>query len=104
MTAIYELTKFQTENLVRAANGGSIVFAVMKPSEKDSPEKKAKFEGNLAEMMDLVRIGLLEDISPDFTESIKACELNNDGRSIAIVKLTTHAQLMFADAGHRSIN
>ena len=103
MTPIHELTKFQVANLVRAANGGSTVFAVVESGELDPPEKKDVLDGNVREIRQLIDIGLLLDVSEKFTEPIAVCKLSNK-RGFIVVQLTDQAQLMFAEASSRSIN
>jgi len=103
MTPIHELTKFQVANLVRAANGGSTVFAVVESGEKDTGERKETLESHVREIRQLIDLGLLTEVSEKFQEPIQVCKLQN-GRGFIVVQLTDQAQLMFSEAAHRSIN
>lgn len=103
MTPIHELTPFQTANLVRAANGGSTVFAVIEPGETDPPERKETLEGHIREIRQLIDIGLLTDVSSKFVEPIQVSLLQNK-RGFIVVQLTEQAAMMFAEGSSRSIN
>ena len=103
MTPIHELTKFQVANLVRAANGGSTVFAVVESGEKDTGERKETLESHVREIRQLIDLGLLTEVSEKFQEPIQVCKLQN-GRGFIVVQLTDQALLMFSEAAHRSIN
>ena len=103
MTPIHELTKFQVATLVRAANGGSTVFAVVESGEKDTGERKETLESHVREIRQLIDLGLLTEVSEKFQEPIQVCKLQN-GRGFIVVQLTDQAQLMFSEAAHRSIN
>jgi hypothetical protein len=101
--SIHELTQFQTANLVRAANGGSTVFAVIEAGEKDAPERKETLNGHIREIRQLIEWGLLTDVSDKFTEPIQVSKLNN-GRGFVAVQLTEQAALMFSECAARGIN
>ena len=103
MNEIYPLTQFQAANLLRGANNGTRVFAILEPSPTDSEERRKQLVREMDEMNDLISLGLLTDISKDFEEPIKVSKLNNN-RGFSVVRLTDQAIIMFHECGRREIN
>lgn len=95
MAEIYELNPLQYAVLRKAALEGNRTFAVLEPSETlDEPVRRARLADELRQMEDLVAIGLTEDISADFTESIAVCKRSNK-RGYKVHALTDAGFLMF---------
>jgi len=95
MAKIYELTKLQTAVLTKAAIGGNRVFAVLEPNEEiDTPSHAQQLTKELQEFKELLPLGLVEDVSKDFTESIAVSKLNNK-RGFIVLALTEAGYLMF---------
>jgi hypothetical protein len=100
---IYSLTQFQIDNLTRACNEGSVVFAVPMSCPADVPEKAQKIDTQYNEIMDLIRLELLKDVSEKFSEAIEASKMNA-GRGFKIVAITPACKTMFEDYGKVAIN
>lgn len=100
---IYTLTDFQAGNLMIAANGQVSSFAVIEPTDEDDAETQAKLRVWLKDTEDLLQMGLIEDISKEFSEQI-ATMTNRDGRSYRVYTLTEPAFLMFHNFGERVAN
>jgi hypothetical protein len=100
---IYALTEFQFGNLHHAANGNSVVFAVLEPASSDTPEKQTVMKDELLQIRDLIDLKLLKDVSDKFKEGIEASRLNNN-RGFIVVALTDASVLMFKGSKKRVIN
>src|SRR5271166_4747406 len=103
MSDIYELSQFQYINLIKAANEGNIVFAVIDPPPNSSPEKIKELNKQKLDVLELIQLNLLKDVSKDFAEQIAVCKLNN-GFSYMIVSLTRDSILMFSVHTERPVN
>lgn len=92
----YELTEFQFANLFRAANKGPVMFAVLDALDNDSEEKRKQIVDEKRQIVELVELGVLEDISRMFAEQITVAKLNGN-RPYIVVKLTDQGLTMFHD-------
>lgn len=97
-STIYTLTDFQLRNLMEAANGKVNSFAVVEPSPKDDHDIRAKLEQYMKEIDDLMKLGLVEDISEGFQEAIQQ-KREQEGRGFLIYTVTQTGFLMFN--GHK---
>ena len=94
---IKELTKFQAAMLHKAANHGNAVFAVLEPSDEiDEPVKRKHIAEELAEMKELVTLGLAVDVTEKFAEPIEVCRINNK-RGFIVLAISGLGQLMFEE-------
>lgn len=90
------LSLFQYDNMTRAANGDSIVFAVIEASDKDTPDARKRRETEMVEILELIELGLLKNVSEKFTEQIEVCKLQNH-RGYIVVALTDIGLDMFKE-------
>lgn len=97
------LTAFQYKTLDNAANGTSKVFVVLKPSSKDSEDKQKNHLKDVTEIEQLVGLGLAEDVSGSFNESIQMSKLNDD-RDFKVFTITELGTKMFLDCDKRLVN
>jgi hypothetical protein len=95
---IYQLSEFQFGTLRHAANGGSIVFAVLDPAPSDPPEKRKQFIDERLQIDALVDLGILKDVSERFQESIETSRINNNNRGFVVVALTDIGLCMFQES------
>lgn len=94
---IKELTKFQAAMMHKAANHGNAVFAVLEPSEEiDETVKRKQLAQELAEMKELVTLGLAVDVSEKFAEPIQVCRINNK-RGFIVLAISELGRMMFAE-------
>jgi hypothetical protein len=100
---IPELTDFQTNVLLGTANGASRVCALILPGDNDEKERKEKLAEQVRDIDELIEWGLMKDISDEFTEQIKLAKLNYKVDSKVVI-ITEQAELMFRDAGQRTVN
>lgn len=95
MADIYELSKLQFAVLTKAATCGNRVFAVLEPNEEiDTPSHAHQLTKELKEFQELLPLGLVEDVSKDFSEPIAVSKLNNK-RGFIVLALTEAGYLMF---------
>lgn len=99
---IYQLSDFQFENLMLAANSRSAAFVVIQANETDSPGKKEQFDKQNRDIDDLIAQGLLKDVSGQFQEPIQLAKLTN--RVCRIVMITETALKLFHGSKTRSVN
>jgi hypothetical protein len=100
---IIELTKYQYETLNIAANGPTRVFAVLFDSAKDSEEKAKRLRQDMREAGELIGLGLAEDVSEHFKESIASMQINDD-RGLAVYAITDLGVKMFENLDKRTVN
>ena len=98
-----ELSEFQYKTLNDAANGDSKAFIVLHPSPSDSPEKKASHEKDVQAASQLVIIGLAEDVSAKFKDSIEMSKINSN-REFQVLIITDIGLKMFTDCDKRLVN
>lgn len=103
VSGIYELSEYQFGALHDACNGGSICFAALRSSPKDSPEKAEEIDGQYQEILDLIRLDLLSDVSDKFGEQIQVAKINSN-REFIVVAVTDLAILMFRGSEKRKAN
>lgn len=94
MSAIYSLSDFQFANLYRSANSGPNTFAVLEPLDSDAEEARKIMADELHQIVDLVQMDLLEDVTKEFTEQITVSKMNQN-RKYIVVKLTERGFLLF---------
>ena len=79
----------------RAASGKTTIFAVLTPNpEIDSPETLKRLTTEEQSLLDFIGLGLAEDRSSDFSETIVKCTIDTK-RSYRVLALTKVGQLMF---------
>jgi hypothetical protein len=100
---IQELSKYQFDTLNRAANGDTRVFIVLFPSTQDSDEKQAEFRKDMRDVGELIGMGLIEDVSETFKESIAASKLNAN-REYGVYVITELGIRMFQGFEGRRVN
>lgn len=100
---IYELNKSQFDLLSISTNGGNIVFAIIEPNEDDPPDKRKKLNDEMQQMKDLINIGLVEDVTHKFKDTIQVAKINNN-RDVKVVAVTTLGVKLFRNHGNRTIN
>ena len=98
-----ELSKFQYKTLNDAANGDSRAFVVLQPSPKDSEEKRNNHLKDIEESEQLVTLGLVEDVSSRFKDSIQMAKLNSD-REFKVYVISELGQKMFGECEKRLVN
>ena len=101
--SILELTKYQFDTLNQAANGETKVFVVMYESKRDSDEKSKRIRQDMREVGELFALGLVDDVSKDFKESIAQSRINND-REFGVYAITKPGMLMFEGFEARRVN
>lgn len=100
---IYELSQFQFDALYNACNGGSLAFAVLKPSEEDAQPKKAQIADQLRQIEELLELKLIEDISSKFKDTVQLAKTNHK-RDIMIVAMTPMGIACFRGQTKRVVN
>ena len=92
---IYKLSTLQVAVLRRAASGKTTVFAVLTPNpEIDNPEAMKRLKQEERSFLDFIKLGLAEDRSADFSETITKCKIDTK-RTYRVLALTKAGQLMF---------
>ena len=89
--------------LIGTANGASKVCAVILPSPTDAPETREKREQQVKDTDSLIKWGLMKDVSDEFAEQIHIAKINYKVDTRIIV-ITEQAEILFRDAGTRTIN
>lgn len=100
---IYELSQNQFDLLSIAANGGSLVFASVEPTEDDPPYKKKKLTEEMQQIKDLITLGFLTNVSHKFKETIQVAKINHN-RGILITSVTPLGVACFRDIKNRTVN
>ncbi len=96
-----ELTRFQVESLQEVANSGLQTYMLCKPSAAlDGPVRYAVWLRNNLETDELVKLGLLTDVSSNFSNKIEE-HAQQTGRTFRVLKITDAGKLMFSE-GHSS--
>jgi hypothetical protein len=98
------LTKFQMQSLEEAALSILPTYMLMQPEDTDAPDIQVRWSQNNHETDELVSMGLLEDVSKDFSNGIEKCR-RSTGRTFRVFKITTMGRLLFqATDPSQSIN
>jgi hypothetical protein len=99
----YELTQFQYDTLVVAANGGQKVFALLFDAPMDSQEKGQMFRQQMREIGELIGLELVEDVSYRFKSDIEMSKINNN-REYGVYAITPIGVQMFEGIEQRVVN
>jgi hypothetical protein len=94
VSGIYELSERQFNTLKDTANSEHVVFSIINTLETDSEEMKEEAISLTKEIEDLIKMGLVKNVSDQFTESINMSKLKN-GREFNVYSLTPDSVLMF---------
>lgn len=101
---IMKLTELEYALFKTTAESDSPCFLVNYPSD-DAPEEIAK-EANkrIKRMNKLIKLGLIKDMSSDFTTLITNLKLKTGAKKFSVFALTPMAQIMFKDIETRPLN
>lgn len=94
--SIYEALRLCTEAEV-------YTFAVLGPKDDDTQERKDYLKKEMDEVMGLVKLELLRDISGNYQHMISHCQ-EDHGFSYKVIEMTETGILMFTDAVKRKVN
>lgn len=94
VSAIYQLTEYQYNVLKSTtAEGGSVCFAHIDSAEGD-PDKTER-DAQRTELLALIELGLMSDVTNKFSESLTVSKLNNKNRGFIVLCLTENGIIMF---------
>lgn len=101
---IMKLNELEYALFKTTAESDSPCFLVNYPPD-DAPAKDIK-ESNkkLNRMKKLMKLGLLKDVSSDFTVLITNLKLRTGGKKFSVFAITPMAQIMFKDIETRPLN
>jgi hypothetical protein len=98
-----ELNQFQIDLLENVANLESVVFGMVIPIETDKPEIQEKMWWDIGQIVEMVEMGFVQDISSKFRPQIEEC-VKTTGRGYMVYQLTDSTVTMFANAENQRIN
>lgn len=102
MSNILELSAYQYGLLIHTASAQVPIFLLPKPVQTDRPAQRFKLKARQNEILSLVAMGLVEDASDEFRESIREAT-ENTGRKYKVYGLTEVGYHLFNDHEQRSI-
>jgi hypothetical protein len=92
-----------SEALQLCADSEYYIFAVLDPKEDDTLERKADLKKELEEILALVKLELLEEITHMYDHMIQHCRRDH-GFGYRVMELTDAGILMFSNAKDRKVN
>ena len=100
MSEIYQLSQFQFNTLMNAANNAQRTVVFVGSCPKDTTAQKKILDEQWQDMQDMIHEGLLVDVSNRFETMLHTVKLNSD-RDSTVCALTSLAMYMFCDAEER---
>lgn len=71
----YQLSQFQYDTILSAANGKNPIVVVLETAPGDDAEAVIRLEKQISEVGDMVQLGFLKDVSGKMIENITATKL-----------------------------
>lgn len=92
---IKQLTQFQFTSLAEISATQTHTYMLVKPNKAlDKPEDFERFVKNNVETDELVGLGLLDDVSPSYSDALTECA-QTTGRIYRVFRLTNAGAAMF---------
>lgn len=101
--SIYQMSEKVYEALTVCASHEYYVFAILEPRDADTLDTRNDILKDLEEVKDLIRLGLLKDISKEYNKDIKKFQ-EAHGAGYKVIELTKEGIMLFANAKNRVIN
>lgn len=102
MNEHYQVSDTIYEALSVCADSEYYTFAILEPREDDTKERKKELAKELSEVLDLVQLDLLKDISYKYKSLIKHCQ-EEHGFGYRVMELTQAGLLMFSKVKERKV-
>lgn len=103
MSNIPQLSAYQYGLLTHTASADVPIFLLPKPIPADIPSRRFRLKARQNELLSLVAMGLMEDASDEFRESIRE-QYRSTGRKYKVYGLTEVGYHLFHGHEHRSVN
>lgn len=103
MSNIPQLSAYQYGLLTHTASATVPIFLLPKPLQTDIPSQRFKLKARQNEILSLVAMGLVEDASDEFRDSIRE-QHEATGRKYKVYGLTEVGYHLFHGHGQRSVN
>lgn len=100
---IPQLSVYQYGLLCHTASASVPIFLLPMPALKDRPSQRYKLQARANEVKSLVAMGLMEDASEEFKDSI-ADQFEHTGRTFRVYGMTAHGYLLFKNCDDRAAN
>lgn len=99
---VYQISETIYEALQVCADSEYYTFAVLEPREDDDKDRRKALKAELDEILDLVQLDLLKDISDKYKSMIKHCQQEH-GFGYRVLELTQAGILMFTNVKGRKV-
>ncbi len=96
----YQLTDFQYESIMKAANGASPLVMLIQSLVSDDPETITRLDKQTREIEDMVQLGFIKDTTGKILEITNAMELKT-GRKVKAYMITDTGFDMFHEHSKR---